>query len=199
MEQQQVVESSEQETVEHSNPILEQLYNKDVLGPGICGHHCSLREVVEKSPNGVLLVDRQVCIHYANSTFRKMFRCGDKNVVGQPAAQILHSDYFKKAIARNRNFTVKDTISEYDLIYHARIFPVEGEHFYCGIFINISEGEEAKKHYYEIKAQTLKHAQEVISQQMKTAQEIARLLGETTAETKVLLVKLMSLFEEEQQ
>ena len=30
---------------------------------------------------------------------------------------------------------------------------------------------------------------------MKTAQEIARLLGETTAETKVLLVKLMSLFE----
>jgi hypothetical protein len=32
---------------------------------------------------------------------------------------------------------------------------------------------------------------------MKTAQEIARLLGETTAETKVLLVKLMSLFEKE--
>jgi len=32
---------------------------------------------------------------------------------------------------------------------------------------------------------------------MKTAQEIARLLGETTAETKILLVKLMSLFEED--
>jgi hypothetical protein len=32
---------------------------------------------------------------------------------------------------------------------------------------------------------------------MQTAQEIARLLGETTAETKVLLVKLMSLFREE--
>jgi hypothetical protein len=34
---------------------------------------------------------------------------------------------------------------------------------------------------------------------MKTAQEIARLLGETTAETKILLVKLMSLFEEEKE
>jgi hypothetical protein len=34
---------------------------------------------------------------------------------------------------------------------------------------------------------------------MKTAQEIARLLGETTAETKVLLVKLMSLFEVEKE
>ena len=30
-----------------------------------------------------------------------------------------------------------------------------------------------------------------------TLTEIARLLGETTAETKILLVKLMSLFEEE--
>ena len=33
---------------------------------------------------------------------------------------------------------------------------------------------------------------------MKTAQEIAGLLGETTAETKVLLVKLMNLFQEEE-
>ncbi len=32
---------------------------------------------------------------------------------------------------------------------------------------------------------------------MKTVQEIARLLGETTAETKVLLAKLISLFEKE--
>ena len=34
---------------------------------------------------------------------------------------------------------------------------------------------------------------------MRAAQEIAALLGETTAETKVLLVKLMSLFQEEPQ
>ena len=44
----------------------------------------------------------------------------------------------------------------------------------------------------------MQRAQEVIGRQMKTAQEIAGLLGETTAETKVLLVKLMNLFEEEE-
>ena len=33
--------------------------------------------------------------------------------------------------------------------------------------------------------------------QMRTAQEIAGLLGETTAETKVLLAKLMDLFRRE--
>ena len=45
--------------------------------------------------------------------------------------------------------------------------------------------------------QTLQRAQEVISRQMQTAQEIARLLGESTADTKVLLVKLMGLLKEE--
>ena len=60
------------------------------------------------------------------------------------------------------------------------------------------EQASAKKNLRDLRAQTLERAQEVITRQMKTAQEIARLLGETTAETKILLVKLMSLFEEEE-
>jgi len=63
----------------------------------------------------------------------------------------------------------------------------------------LSEEEKARKELLDLKAQTLKRAQEVISRQMQTAQEIARLLGETTAETKVLLMKLMSLYQEEGQ
>ncbi len=92
---------------------------------------------------------------------------------------------------------MKERVPEYNVSYRAGIFPIEGENLYCGIFIDTSEEEEAKKNYRELRAQTLERAQEVITSQMKTAQEIARLLGETTAETKVLLVKLMSLFEEE--
>jgi hypothetical protein len=48
-----------------------------------------------------------------------------------------------------------------------------------------------------VRAATLDRAQEVITRQMKTAQEIAGLLGETTAETKALLVKLMNLARQE--
>ncbi len=197
MERQNFTESHEQEIVEQSSLHWE----KAVLGPGTCGHHCSLREVVEKSPNGVLLVDTDTCVYYVNSAFRKMFRCDDEDILGQPAMQFVHCDCFEKAIDNGEMFTVKDTISgsDYNLVYRAKIFPVDGGKFYCGIFVNVSEKEEVTKHYYKVKAQTLDHAQEVISRQMKTAQEIAKLLGETTAETKVLLVKLMSLFEEESQ
>ncbi len=45
----------------------------------------------------------------------------------------------------------------------------------------------------QIKEETLEKAQQVINNQMRVAQEIASLLGETTAETKVLLDKLMKI------
>ncbi|MEI6158182.1 MAG: hypothetical protein WCP87_07440, partial [Atribacterota bacterium] len=45
----------------------------------------------------------------------------------------------------------------------------------------------------EIREKTLEKAQQVINNQMRVAQEIAGLLGETTAESKSLLSKLMKI------
>lgn len=155
------------------------------------------RAILQQTPNGVLLVDRETRIQFVNPAFLKMFQCADEEVLGQPAAKFVHSDCFERAIAAGGRLMVKESATEHSVSFRAGIFPVEGEGLYCGILIDISDEEEAKTHYRDLRAQTLGRAQEVISRQMKTVQEIARLLGETTAETKVLLVKLMSLFEEE--
>ena len=45
----------------------------------------------------------------------------------------------------------------------------------------------------KVKENTLNAAQEVIEKQMRVAQEIASLLGETTAETKIILTKLKKI------
>jgi len=156
-----------------------------------------LSEILYQTPNGVLLVDRNSTIHFANPSFQEMFHCGEEELLGKDAAKYVHSDCFKRAIEADGRLMVKESVPEHGVHFRVGIFPMEGEELYCGIFIDISEEEEAKKNLRELRAQTLERAQEVISRQMKTAQEIARLLGETTAETKVLLVKLMSLFEEE--
>ena len=153
--------------------------------------------ILEQTPNGVLLIDKNTLIHYVNPALREMFHCKDEQLLKQPANKFVHSDCFERAISVGGKLMVKESIPVHNVSYRVGIFPIEGEDLYCGIFIDISEEEDAKKHYRELRAQTLERAQEVISRQMKTAQEIARLLGETTAETKVLLVKLMSLFKEE--
>jgi PAS domain-containing protein len=154
--------------------------------------------ILQQTPNGVLLVDKDTRIHFVNPSFREMFHCSSEQLLGQPAAEFVHSDCFERAIAAGGRLMVKESIPEHSVSYRVGLFPIQGEDLYCGIFIDISEEERAKKHYRELRAQTLERAQEVISRQMKTAQEIARLLGESTAETKVLLVKLMSLFQKEE-
>jgi uncharacterized Fe-S cluster-containing protein len=44
-----------------------------------------------------------------------------------------------------------------------------------------------------LRTETLQRTQEVITKQMRVAHEIAGLLGETTAETKVVLTQLSKL------
>jgi PAS domain S-box-containing protein len=164
--------------------------------PPIAAAHASA--ILQHTPNGVLLVDQEARIRFANPAFRTMFRCGDEDLLDQPASQYVHSDCFERAIAAGGRLMVKQTIREHDLSFRVGLFPIEGEHLYCGIFIDITDEEKAKEQLRELRVQTLQRAQEVISRQMQTAQEIARLLGEATADTKVLLVKVMSLFKEEE-
>jgi len=154
--------------------------------------------ILQHTPNGVLLVDKETRIRFVNPAFRIMFRCTDDKLMGQPAKEFVHSDCFERAIAAGGSLMVKESIPEHGVSFRVGIFPIEAEDLYCGIFIDISEEEKARKDFLDLKAQTLKRAQEVISRQMQTAQEIARLLGETTAETKVLLMKLISLYQEEE-
>jgi PAS domain S-box-containing protein len=153
---------------------------------------------LQHTPNGVLLVDAQTRIRFVNPAFLMMFECAGDELLGRPATEFVHSDCFERAIAAGGSLLVKENIAEHGISFRVGIFPIEGQDLYCGIFIDISEEEKARKDFRELRAQTLKRAQEVISRQMQTAQEIAGLLGETTAETKVLLMKLISLYKEEE-
>lgn len=154
--------------------------------------------ILHQTPNGVLLVDTNTLIRFVNPAFLGMFHCRDEELLGKPAVSFVHSDCFERAISAGGSITVKESIPDHGVSFRAGIFPIEQGEQYCGIFIDISEEERAKEHYRTLRAETLERAQEVITRQMKTAQEIARLLGETTAETKTLLVKLMTLFNEEE-
>lgn len=153
--------------------------------------------ILQHSPNGILLVDEEARIQFVNPAFRKMFRAGDGDLTGRKASEFLHSDCFEQAINAEGDLSVRGSVPEHDVHYRATLFMIEGERRCCGIFIDTSEEERARAELLEVKRETLARAQEVIRRQMHTAQEIAGLLGETTAETKVLLTKLTDLFRQE--
>ena len=61
------------------------------------------------------------------------------------------------------------------------------------ILQDVSREEDSLAKEYDKKLQMVASAQEVIDKQMMVAQEIAGLLGETTAETKIILSRLGDL------
>ena len=66
-----------------------------------------------------------------------------------------------------------------------------------GILIDVSNQVNYDNEINKVKMETLKTTDEVIKKQMRVAQEIASLLGETTAETKVALLKLKKTLSDE--
>ena len=153
--------------------------------------------IIQHSPNGVVLVDEQACIQFVNPAFRRMFCTGEGGLLGRKASEFLRSDCFEQAIAADGELSVRGSVPEHGIHYRATLFKIEGENRWGGIFIDTSEEERARAELLEVKRETLARAEEVIQRQMQTAQEIAGLLGETTAETKVLLAKLADLFRQE--
>jgi len=161
------------------------------------GEMPNVSSILEHSPNGILLVDEETRIRYVNPAFRKMFSTGDGDLTGRKASEFLHSDCFERMIAAEGVLSVRGSVPEHDVHYRATLFRIEGESRCCGILVDTTEEERARAELLEVKRETLARAQEVIGRQMHTAQEIAGLLGETTAETKVLLAKLTDLFRQE--
>ncbi len=154
--------------------------------------------ILQHTPNGVLLVDEQARVRFANPAFRKMFCTGDEELIGRGAQEFVHSDCFERAIASGGELSVRGSVPEHDLHYRATLFPIEDSPQWCGIFVDTTEEERARAELLQLKQETLARAEEVINRQMHTAQEIAGLLGETTAETKALLFRLMDLFRQEE-
>ncbi len=107
---------------------------------------------------------------------------------------------FKKVIENKKSIPKqKVSYSEYDYYAYRSIIYMEKQSALLVIFTDITEEENRKLELSKIKENTLDVTQTIIDKQMRVAQEIASLLGETTAETKVALMKLKKVLKEEKE
>jgi hypothetical protein len=77
------------------------------------------------------------------------------------------------------------------------IFAVEGQNLVACINVDRSLNYNQRAERNRLKQETIEKVQQVVDNQMKVAQEIASLLGETTADTKASLLKLIRAIEVE--
>jgi iron only hydrogenase large subunit-like protein len=153
--------------------------------------------IFEMSPNAIFVVDKELAILEANPRARQMFMIGEKSVTDLRLETLFDPQFFREALTTQKVVSSEVAYPSYNLVAWQSLVYLEKEEVLIGIFSDITKEREQSAKLDRMTEETLEKAQEVINKQMRVAQEIAGLLGETTAETKVLLTKLMRLIQNE--
>lgn len=149
--------------------------------------------VMDNSPNGVVLINRQMKVITCNPAFRKFFGVGElDNITGKSIVEyVADTGPFTEAYNDKTLVFKKMHFPETGLHFRLATFPMEDEHCVVGIFQDRTTEENHRLEVGDLRREIAGRAQEVILRQMRIAQQIAELLGETTAETKAMLSRLV--------
>lgn len=147
--------------------------------------------ILESTPNAVVVVSKDLIIEEWNVAAERMFGIPSSQALGKPLSDFLPDEAYSLVLSQQDTVSGRKVVLRPDLITSLTITPVKGGELAMGVYSDITQMEEQSKALLKVRQETLEKAQEVINKQMRVAQEIASLLGETTAESKMLLLKLM--------
>ena len=155
-------------------------------------------EMIQNSPNGIILLDDDYKILELNFKAKKLLGIKYNDASGMYAADCFDFSDYVIAKSKNQNIHNKKVfISKTNSYVELSIILLKNHSLLYGIMKDITEETTYEGKLKSVKMETLKTTDEVIKKQMRVAQEIASLLGETTAETKVALLKLKKTLQEE--
>lgn len=152
--------------------------------------------VIKNTPNGIILLDKNFKIVEINPAFEKILDKTAEEVINKHISEIMNESPFKLVSLEEETVNIS-TITLNNKHLNQIIYSVPDKKLIAAVFIDISDIEAQKKALNKTKHETLTRAQAVINKQMFVAQEIAGLLGESTAETKVLLGQLIKTLSED--
>lgn len=148
-------------------------------------------EIIQNSPNGIVLMDNDYRILDINAKAIRILGITERDVKGMNAFDCFDCEDFVNALAKGRNVSKKKVFVRRTHRYAEMSIVLLQEHkVMFGVMKDITDSVEYDEKLNAVKMETLATTDEVIKKQMRVAQEIASLLGETTAETKVALLKL---------
>lgn len=150
-------------------------------------------------PNGLIVLDDQNLIKVVNPAFCELFKVRKEDILGK-SASTLFDDLSDIENVRREGVSLKGkekNFPKYGVYVRSVIFPVQNENLVAAILVDLTSEQQRKEELDQIKQEALLYVDKVIDKQMKIAQEIASLLGETTAEAKVSLLKIRNLLNEE--
>jgi PAS domain S-box-containing protein len=163
--------------------------------------------VMDVTPNAIVIVDGDLRIQDMSISAERMFGHSRTGARGKPLQHVIPvvQDFVhvrdtgepvqNKIVKMPRpNGGGGELIVEKTIVTVAGPSSTQGSHsLMMAVFRDVTEREQQRQELETLRTETLQRTQEVIAKQMRVAHEIAGLLGETTAETKVVLTQLSKL------
>ncbi len=157
-------------------------------------------EIIQNSPNGIIMMDYDLKISESNTLARKLLGITLDDPKGTYLYESINAADFFQAVAGGKDVHKKKLYIEESKRYVDMNIILLPEHkTLFAVLKDVTNAVEYSKELEEVREKTLETTDEVIKKQMRVAQEIASLLGETTAETKVALLKLKNTLAGEQE
>ncbi|NMB90563.1 MAG: hypothetical protein GYA17_19540 [Chloroflexi bacterium] len=139
-------------------------------------------------------------IQVVNPAFCRMFHANAEDLIGSSAEDLLKDTaHFLQVWETGEALAgIEREYPEYDLYVRKVIFPLQEEGVIACIMVDLTREWRQRNEMLTLKRETILKVHAVVDKQMSVAQKIAGLLGETTAQTKVSLLKLLEMVEKEQ-
>ncbi len=162
--------------------------------------HSMANVVMETTPNAIFILDNDLKILEFNRMAQKFFGISKEDAMKSYLFEIMETQEFEEVLKDHHNILRRRMdLKQYGLKTLETIVYIEDMDGLLCILQDVSKDEERLEKEYEKKLQMVGSAQDVIDKQMMVAQEIAGLLGETTAETKIILSRLGDLISSDDQ
>ena len=151
-------------------------------------------QIIETTPNGIVILDSELCMIKMNPAFQKMFMCNN-GILGRRISYLVNAEGFE-CLQSGATEQYESIRAKYGIKYHEILYPLREEKQYVGIYADISKIKYDAGQLDTIKAQTLLHAREFLDHQVRFAQEMAHYLGKSTAQSEEIAKRLIGLYED---
>ncbi|MDR2729912.1 MAG: 4Fe-4S binding protein [Treponema sp.] len=151
--------------------------------------------IIDTTPNGVVVLDSELCMIKMNPAFQKMFMCNN-GILGRRISYLVNANGYEdlKSGAADKYESIQ---MKYGIKYHEILYALREDKQFVGIYSDISRIKYDSGQLDTIKTQTLMHAREFLDHQVRFAQEMAHYLGSSTAKSEEIAKRLIGLYEED--
>ena len=150
-------------------------------------------KILERSPNGIVILDNELQIMLMNPAFCDYFSCG-KALIGKKISYLLDAEEYEKVATKTLEKS-ETIVNRYGKKYQQIVYYIPTAKQYVGIYNDISGLKLTEAKLNSIKKQTVEQAQELLNHQIEMAMTMAKFLGENTAKGEALVERLMKIYE----